>query len=256
MKHSYSQKEIEELREGGKKLSQIMKDLGAFLTVGMSVHEIEMKARDLIEQAGASSATIGYKTEGAQTAFPSAACVSINEQAAHGIAFESDRLLQNGDLVAIDIVIKYKSVFVDICRTYGVGSLSREAEKLISVARASTDAAVAQAFAGNTVDDIGSAAEAVALENKCVTVRELGGHGVGKEIHMAPFIPNFKGSGYKNPITPGMVLAVEPIVSLGDWRIDLGVDGWVFTTRDSAWTAQFEETVIVTENGQEIITAD
>ncbi len=256
MKHVYSQQEIESIREGGKKLSQIMKDLGNFLYVGMTVHEIEMKARELIIAVGASSATIGYKTEGAKTAFPSAACVSVNEEVAHGIAFESKKIIRSGDVVSIDIVIKYQGVFVDICRTYGVGALSPDSQRLIATARAVTDAAIAMAVAGNTVNDIGIAAESTAKENNCSTIKELGGHGVGKKIHMAPFVPNFAHSGYKDPVVAGMVLAIEPIVSLGDWRIDLGSDGWVFTTRDQARTAQFEETVIVTEDGQEIVTAD
>lgn len=256
MTEQYSQKELETLRAGGQKLSWIMRQVGDYLTAGLTVHDLEMKTRELIHHVGAQSGTIGYKPSGATYPFPAAACISINDEVAHGIACNSDRIICEGDIVSIDVIIKYQGLFIDICRSYGVGKLSSEYERVLQAARQSTNKAIAQAVIGNTVDDIGRAAEQTAADYGCQTVRELGGHGVGKKIHMGPFIPNFAGSGFNDKIVEGAVLAIEPIISAGDWRIVMGDDEWVFRTKDGSVSAQFEETVLITKQGPEILTAD
>ncbi|MFW0871126.1 MAG: type I methionyl aminopeptidase [Patescibacteria group bacterium] len=254
MNEYYTKEEIIRLREGGKALAQLMRTLGEYIMPGISVHDIEMKVRELIADCGGESATIGYSIPESPYPFPSAACISINDGVVHGIAYKNQYVLQEGDVVSVDVVMKYQGIFVDICRTWGAGKLSKENQALIKAARDTTDAAIRAAQVGNTVDDIGKAAEKTAQLHGFNTVRELGGHGVGKKIHMLPFIPNFAQSGFKDKIKEGMVLAIEPIVTAGDWRVKLDGDGWLFSTRDGSNTAQFEETVLVTKAGPEILT--
>ena len=122
--------------------------------------------------------------------------------------------------------------------------------------REATNAAIKAAVIGNTTNDIGVAAEKVAKSYGFGTVKELGGHGVGKKIHMEPFIPNFGGSGYATPIVEGMILAIEPIITAGGWRINMLDDGWTFETKDGSDTSQFEETVLITKDGPRILTKD
>lgn len=252
--YTYTAEELDILRTGGRVLAGIMRDLQPSVVPGATVHDIEMRARELIKDAGAESGTIGYKPQGAAYPFPAAACVSVNDEVAHGISYENMRTLEEGDVVSVDIIIKYQGMFLDICRTWGAGELSEQDKELVAAARKSTDAAIAEARVGNTVDDIGRAAQETAARYGCQTVRELGGHGVGKKIHMGPFVPNFAGSGFRDKLKPGMILAIEPILARGGWEIDLGDDQWVFRTRDGSRSAQFEETVLVTDGGPEILT--
>ena len=255
MQEIYTQEEYVLLKEGGAHLHRLMKQVGESIQVGTTVHEIEMLVRELIQECGGEAATVGYQIPDAPYPFPSAACVSVNDGVVHGIAYENHRALKEGDVVSVDVVMEYRGVYVDICRTWGVGKISQENKKLLTCAREATDAAIAAARVGNTVDDVGRAAEELARKYGFQTVRELGGHGVGKQIHMAPFIPNFAGSGFQDKIQAGMVLAIEPIVSAGDWRVKLEDDGWLFSTRDGSTTAQFEETVYIREDGSpEILT--
>ena len=194
-----------------------MDELEKYLKVGIKVDSIESKARALITKVGATAATVGYAPRGASFPFPSAVCTSINDGIAHGISKDNKRLLKSGDIVSLDIVIKYKGLFIDICRTYGVGEISQEDRELIATAREVTDKAIEAAIIGNTTEDIGKAAETTAREFGFDTIKELGGHGVGRKIHDEPFIPNAPNLGVeKVEIKEGMVLAIEPIVTAGD----------------------------------------
>ena len=233
-----------------------MADLQKSLYVGMSYHEIEMTARRLIENAGATSGTIGYQTRSSDPPFPAAVCVSVNDSVAHGIGYENETVIREGDIISLDVIIVWKKMFIDTCRTYIVGETSSKREKLVKAARASTDAAIQAAVIGNTTDEIGAAAEQVAKEHGFQTIKELGGHGVGREIHMSPFVPSYKGSGYATPLEEGMILAIEPILSAGTWKIRMLSDGWTFKTMDGSDTAQFEETVLITKDGPIALTKD
>ncbi len=251
----YSDEEIEILREGGKKLAWIMKELGKFLKIGIKVHAIEEEAIRLIREVGAEPATVGYIPKGAKFPFPSAVCTSINDGIAHGISLNNERILQNGDIVSLDIVIKYKGLFVDICRTYGIGEISQKDRELIAASREVTNQAIEKAVVGNTTEDIGRVAEETAQQFGFDTIKELGGHGVGRSIHSEPFIPSAPNLGVeKVEIKEGMVLAIEPIVTAGDWRMRDGDDGYLYITEDGSKTSQFEDTILVTSDGVEILT--
>ncbi len=251
----YSQKEIEILREGGKKLAWILSELKNFLRVGLEVGEIENKSLSLIKEVGAKPATVGYTPAGASYPFPSSVCTSINDGVAHGISKNNRYRLKDGDVVSLDIVIQYKGLFMDICRTYGVGKVKEEDLKLIATAEEVTSEAIKNAIVDNTTEDIGQAAEKTARVYGFDTVKELGGHGVGKKIHDKPFIPNAKNLGVPIvKIKEGMVLAVEPIVTAGKWKIKTAADDYLFLTSDGKKTAQFEDTILVTKDGPEILT--
>lgn len=253
---TYTTEEIEIMKEGGEKLSWILSQLGNTLESGMTHHDIEMKCRELITEVGAESGTIGYQTRKEDPPFPAATCISVNSHVAHGIGYENQTVIEEGDLVSLDVIIIWKGMFVDICRSYLVGESTPERKKLLQCSRESTNAAIKAAVIGNTTDDIGRAAEKVAKSYGFDTVKELGGHGVGKEIHMDPFVPSFAGSGYATKLEEGMILAIEPIVTAGGWKIELLDDGWTFQTKDGSDTSQFEETVVITEDGPLIVTQD
>ena len=250
----YSKEEIEILREGGKRLEQIMRDLESFVKVGTVVADIDKKCLELIAEAEAEPATVGYSPQGAPFPFPSAVCISINDGIAHGISTNNQRIIESGDIVSADVVIKYKGLFVDTCRSWGVGEISEEDKLLLLAARKTTDNAVGQALVGNTTNDIGVVAEETAKKYNFQTVKELGGHGVGRKIHDHPFIPSFGNSGYSDSIKEGMVLAIEPIVNAGSWEMKDGDDGYLYVTKDGKKSAQFEETVLITKDGPEVLT--
>ncbi len=251
----YTKDEIDIMREGGAVLSRIATELIDWLKPGIKYHDIEMKGRELIHTYGAKSGTIGYKVEEQDPPFPGAVCISVNDTIAHGIGVGDASVLNEGDIISVDIIIIWKGMFVDICRSTTIGQqVSDERKKLLIAARETTDAAIMAAVIGNTTDDIGAISEFTARTHHFTTIKELGGHGVGEQIHMPPFVPSFKGSGYRTPLKPGMILAIEPIVGAGDWRMTLQSDGWTFKTKDGSDTAQFEETVLITEQGPEILT--
>ena len=252
----HNQEEIEIMTEGGQKLAEVMLGLKNFLQVGVTYHEIEMETRRLIQEIGATSGTIGYQTQKSDPPFPCATCISVNNQVAHGIGYKNKTLVQEGDLVSLDVIIVWKGMFIDNCRSYIVGESTTERERLVQCSYESTRAAIKAAVIGNTTNDIGVAAERVATSYGFKTVKELGGHGVGENIHMDPFVPSFGGSGYATPLEEGMILAIEPIVSAGDWRIKLLDDGWTFVTKDGSDTSQFEETVLITKDGPVSLTKD
>ncbi len=254
MYNYYNQEEIEILRAGGKILAQIMKELKNFIKEGTIIADIDREALRLIKKYNALPATVNYQPKGAPFPFPSAVCVSVNNEVAHGISTDRLDIIKSGDIVSADIVIQYQGLFVDICRSWGIGKLSQADKKLLQVARETTDQAIKMAVIGKTTDDIGARAEQVAKKYNFQTVKELGGHGVGRKIHDIPFIPSFKNSGYRDKIKEGMVLAIEPIVNAGDWKIKSGQDGYIYLTADGKKSAQFEETVLITKNGPEILT--
>jgi methionyl aminopeptidase len=253
----YSKEEIEILREGGKRLSKIINELGDFLKIGLKVLEIEKKSLELIEKYDAIPATVNYTPQGASFPFPSSVCTSINNGIAHGISKNNQRVLKNGDIVSLDIVIKYKGLFVDVCRTFPVGKMQKKDLELISAAREVTNKSIEKAVIKSSTEEIGAAAEETAKIFGFDTVKELGGHGVGRAIHSKPFIPNGAGLGVPLvKIKEGMVLAIEPIIAEGKTRIADGEDGYLYETIDGKNSAQFEETILVTKNGPEILTSD
>ena len=249
------QKEI--LREGGRKLGYILKTLGEMAQGGggvVSTQDIEDKARELIDEVGGIPATLNYTPRGACRPFPAATCVSINDEIVHGIPNEDAKILQEGDIVSIDCLLKFRGLITDSCITVGVGNMNKEDRLLIKAAREARAMAIAAVRVGATTGDIGFAVSKVAKKYGFGVAHELGGHGVGEDVHEDPFIPSYGSKGRGEVLKENMVLAIEPILMAGRDGIKLMPDDYTYVSIDGKKSAQFEHTVIVGKEGAEILT--
>ncbi|OGZ10895.1 MAG: type I methionyl aminopeptidase [Candidatus Lloydbacteria bacterium RIFCSPHIGHO2_02_FULL_51_22] len=244
--------DIQTLKEAGRRLARILDEVAKDVRPGVTEKELDEKARRLIEEGGDTSAFLGYTPRGAKEPYPATLCVSVNDKVVHGIP--SARPLKEGDIVAIDIGLSHEGIIVDMAKTYAVGRVSPDAARLIAVTEESLAAGIAAARARGHVGDIGHAVETLVQNAGFEVVYELGGHGVGKKLHEGPFIPNFGTKGRGEKLTEGMVLALEPIVTLGSSDIELDEDGYTYTTKDGSLAAHFEHTILLTEKGAEVIT--
>jgi methionyl aminopeptidase len=244
--------DIEVLRESGRRLATVLAALKLMAKPGVTGRELDAEARRLVAASGDKAAFLNYQPDGAPAPFPAALCVSINEEIVHGIP--TDRVLKNGDVVSLDLGINHEGYFTDSAVTVAIGRVTPEAEALLANTAAALAAGIAKARAGNTLGDIGHAIEAVAKEHHYGVVRELGGHGVGHHVHEQPHIPNFGKQGTGQKLKAGMVLAIEPMFTLGTDDVDFMPDGYLVKTADGAVAAHFEHTVLITDGEAEILT--
>ncbi|MFA7662481.1 MAG: type I methionyl aminopeptidase [Patescibacteria group bacterium] len=236
--------EIEILAEGGKILGEILGQLCEMCQPGVSTFELEQEAEKLIAQAGGISSFKNYN------GYPFILCTSLNEEVVH--AFPSKKtILKNGDILGIDIGMKYKGFYTDMAYTVSVGKLNSDTKKLVEVTKQALQIGIDQIKPGNHIGDIGSAIQKFVNEHKLGygIVREFAGHGVGRKVHEDPMIPNYGKAGEGAKLKPGMVLAIEPMVTMGDWRVMVMDNGWTVVTADNSLAAHFEKTVVVTEDG-------
>jgi methionyl aminopeptidase len=245
--------DIELLREGGKILATILDELEKEAIVGNTTLDIDDRAMELMEEYGVEPMTLGYHAHFAPRPYPAATCVSINDVLVHGIPNEEPVEILDGDIVSIDVVIAYKGMVVDSARTVGVGNISDEAKQLIHVTQKALDAGIAAAKAGGKVSDIGAAIEKV-VPKQFGLVDTFCGHGVGYSLHEEPEIPNFKTYGDSPTLEPGMVLAIEPMLTLGGKDVEVLEDGYTAVTSDGSLSAHMEHTVLITEDGPEKLT--
>ena len=214
---------------------------------GISTKEIDTKIRTFIEKCGAVPSFLGYG------GFPGSACISINEEVIHGIP--SDRvILSEGDIVKIDVGARFRGYNGDSARTYPVGKVSDEALRLISVTERSFYEAIKFAKAGNRIGDIGFAVESFVISNGFSVVRDYVGHGVGKDLHEEPEIPNFGRAGRGARLYSGMTLAIEPMVNAGTPNVKVKSDGWTVVTQDGKLSAHYENSIAVTESDPIVLT--
>lgn len=246
--------DIEILKEGGKRLSFIMDKLEEFITSGVLVDEINALTEKLIEENGDIKALLGYKPYGASYPYPSTICVSVNNEVVHGIAKSNKRILKEGDIVGIDLVIAHKGLYTDMARTVSVGQIKEEDKRLMSVTKNALDIGINEVKPGKRVGDIGFVMSAYVRKNGFSMVEDLGGHGVGLSVHEEPFIPNYGSRGQGELIKEGMVLALEPIVNAGKKDVILAKDDYTYLTKDGLNSAHFEHTILVTKDGAEILT--
>ena len=239
-------KEVELIREGGKILSGILKDLEENSKPGIPTDFLDKRAQELAERHGAKPSFKGYR------GFPANLCVSINEEVVHCIP--GKRVLNEGDIVGLDFGLYYKGYYTDMARTVAIGKISSQAKKLINVTRKSLDIGISKIKPGNHIGDISHAIQKYAESKKFTVVRDLVGHGVGKEVHEPPQIPNYGVKGKGPELKKGMVLAIEPMVNVGKPDIEIKKDGWTIVTSDKSLSCHFEDTVAVTEKGHEILT--
>ena len=247
-------KEIETLREGGKRLGTILQAVSELVAPGVSALELEMFTQQKIKELGDEPAFLGYKPAGHRTAFPAALIVSVNSEVVHGIP-TAKKILKGGDIVSLDLGIKHGGLFTDHAITVCVGTCTKERMKLMQTTREALYVGIEAIVPGARVGDVGHAIETfVKKSGKYGIVRVLAGHGVGRAIHEDPFIPNFGKAKTGEPLVPGMVVAIEPMLTLGtDDGIDTS-DGCTIKTEDGSCAAHFEHTVLITETGYEILT--
>ncbi|MBI2098871.1 type I methionyl aminopeptidase [Candidatus Uhrbacteria bacterium] len=246
--------EIEIMRQGGAILSRVLGEVVARIVPGAITLELDELAERRMREAGGEPSFKGYKTRGAKTAFPSSLCISINDEVVHAPATPS-RALKEGDITGLDIGVRYKGYCTDMAVTIGVGKVSREAKRLMSVTRDSLMRGVSAVKPGNFVSDIGKAVQGYAEKNGFSIVRDLVGHGVGKGVHEEPKVPNYFDEDLPPvELKPGLVIAIEPMVNVGDCEVRTLGDGWTIVTSDCSLSAHFEMTVAVTDIGYEILT--
>lgn len=246
-----SQKEIEVMRAGGKILSEIMQRLGEAVVPGNNTYEINKLARELVFSNGGVPIFEGYGDK--KRPFPAAVCTSINNEIVHGIP-NKNRVLCSGDLVKLDIGMKYLGMITDMARTFPVGRISNEAQKLLDATRECLNIGIKTIKAGVRLSDYGKSVEGYIKTQGFSVVRDLVGHGVGRELHEDPYIPNYFVKTREIILKEGMTLALEPMVNVGTHYIKLMSDGWTYATKDGKLSAHFEDTVVVTKNGAEILT--
>ena len=246
--------EIDNIRRGGAILAAILAELAGLVRPGTGTAELEELAVRRMKEAGGEPAFKGYRIEGVRRPFPTALCTSINHEVVHGMALP-DRKVAEGDLLKIDIGLRYRGGYTDMAATVAVGKVSEEKRRLVEVTRASLNAGLRRVRAGNWIRDIGKAVDAQVRRAGFSTVKALCGHGVGRQVHEDPQIPNYLDRGLEPVrIAAGMVLAIEPMVNAGDDEVYTLADEWTVATADGRPSAHFEVTVALTDDGPEIMT--
>lgn len=249
-----SPEEIEILREGGKRLAHVLAVLSGKVQSGISTEELDALARRLIAEGGDTPSFLNYREKGDKAAFPAALCVSVNDEVVHGIP-RADKIVRTGDVVGIDLGLCHRGLFTDAALTVAVGEVDAEREHLIAVTQKALAVGIRAVRAGATTGDIGYAIESfVKTQGDFGIVRDLAGHGVGHAVHESPLVPNYGKRGEGTRLEAGMVLAIEPMLTLGGEKVVLAADGFAYRTKDGSVSAHFEHTVVVTERGCEILT--
>ncbi len=246
--------EIAVLREAGRRLARILHDAGDMVRPGVSTKELDEFVETEIRKGGDVPAFLNYKPSGAATPFPAALCVSVNDEAVHGIP-SADRILKDGDIVSLDSGLIHKNLISDMCITVPVGDVDETARQLIARTKKAMLAGIHAARGGAHLGDIGAAIEESVAGSGFRIVEDLGGHGVGHKVHEQPHIFHYGTKGEGQKLVPGMVITIEPTISEGGSDIDLDADGWTYKTTDGSRCAQFEHTIVITDGAPEILTS-
>ena len=239
--------EIIRMRDAGR-IAAIAREIGGEnVREGVTTAQIDREITKCILSHGAKPSFLGYG------GFPASACISVNEEIIHGIP-SSNKVLKNGDIVKIDVGAYYKGYHGDCAATFTVGEVSEEAKRLVEVTKQSFFEGIAAIGEGKRIGDIGNAIQRYVESNGFSVVREYIGHGIGKNLHEDPEVPNYGTAGHGQRIRPGMTIAIEPMVNQGDWRVRVLNDKWTVVTVDGKLSAHYENTVAVTEHGVLILT--
>lgn len=259
-----TQEEIALMREGGKILAAVLVEVAAMAKPGATTAELDEKAERLLHDKGALPAFKGFD------GYPASLCTSVNEQVVHGLP--SDYKLKEGDVVGLDLGAIYppekcgscphgdfcggqQGLYTDMAMTVAVGEISPEVKKIIAAAKRVLEIAIDVVKPGRKISDISQAVQKYVEGEGFSVIRDLVGHGVGRELHEKPAIPNFVGSKHKDAVLEeGMTLAIEPMIAAGDWKLKKSADGYGYETVDKSLAAHFEHTVLVTKDGCEVLT--
>ncbi|MBX4198932.1 type I methionyl aminopeptidase [Candidatus Parcubacteria bacterium] len=246
--------DIQTMREGGQRHAEILRALAEMVTPGMSTLVLEEEALRLIKAHGDKPAHLNYTPAGALRPFPAVLCISVNDEIVHGIPNEPEKILNQGDIVAIDLSIEHNGLITDSAITVPVGAIDDESRRLLDVTKRALDAGIKAARPGKHIGDIGAAISRVVDESGFSLAEDLAGHGVGYELHEEPFVPNVGIFGEGEELVPGMVIAIEPMVNVGGPEIADTGDGYTIVTADGSRAAHFEHTVAITEEGNIVLT--
>jgi methionyl aminopeptidase len=239
--------ELKIMREAGKVAAYILRKLKRYIKEGVSTKDIEFSFTKILQNySGMEAAFKGFQ------GYPANICVSVNEEIIHGIP--SLRLLKKGDIVSVDLGIKYKGLYVDAAYTYIVGRASKLAKRLVKIAFAALYEGIRKVRIGANVGDIGFAIQNFTERNNFSVIRKFVGHGIGRALHLPPEIPNFGKEGEGEKLEEGYAIAIEPMISAGSYDVDILNDGWTAITKDGSLSAHFEHTVAITKKGAWILT--
>ena len=246
MIHVKTEKEIDLMREPCKIVRDTLEFVGERIKAGMSTREVDELVERFIRASGANPSCLGYG------GFPASACISVNEMVVHGIP--DDRIIKDGDIVSVDVVADKNGYHGDACRTFCIGNVAKETRKLVEVTEECFFKAIENLRAGTPLFDIGYAVQTHAEAHGYGVIRSYSGHGIGREMHEDPSVPNYgkKNTGVR--LRAGTVLCIEPMIAMGTWKVQLLSDGWGAITADRKPAAHYENTVVVREDGVEILT--
>jgi methionyl aminopeptidase len=260
-----TEEEIAILREGGKIHARILKEIAKKVKPGVKSADLNTYAEKLLDEAGATAAFLGYMPKGARRPYPASLCVSVNDEVVHGIPNEDystsqklrgtgPKVLKEGDIVTLDLGVKFKGMITDAAITVPVGKVEADAMKLIRATEEALSAGIKAIKLGGHVGDIGAAVLEVAERNNLRLAEDLSGHGVGYSVHEEPFVPNDAEEGDGPELKLGLVIAIEPMLCEGSGEVKLLKDGYTYSTRDGKRAAHFEHTVALTKKGVEVLT--
>lgn len=263
MAYKKSKKEMKQIQEGGKILGKILAHLETLVKPGVSTLEIDQVAEKMILEAGGIPAFKGYRG-GSKTPFPGTICASVNEEVVHGIPSET-KILKEGDIFTIDIGMQWPAncgagqngngFFTDTAVSIAVGEVSEELKKLMDATYKSLQEAIKVCVPGNTIADVGRAVEDYIRPFGYGIVTDLTGHGVGHGVHEEPYVPNYYSKELEHwEIQPGVVIAIEPMITIGNHEVLTADDGWAIETEDYSLSAHYEHTIVITEKGPVIAT--
>ncbi|MGD0152417.1 MAG: type I methionyl aminopeptidase [Thermacetogeniaceae bacterium] len=241
-----SAREISYMREAGRIVALTLQELGKQVKAGITTGELDRFAEEFLRRTGAEPAFLGYQ------GFPASICASVNEEVIHGIP--GLRKLEIGDIISIDIGSVIHGYYGDASMTFPVGEVSTEAAKLMQVTEQSLYQGIEQATPGHRIGDISAAVQHYVESHGYQVVRDFVGHGIGSHMHEEPQVPNYGKTGLGPRLQPGMVIAIEPMVSVGTYEVALQSNGWTAVTKDQSLSAHFEHTVLITEGVPEILT--
>jgi len=246
-----TRRELEAMRVAGRHVAEILLELRELVKPGVTTGELDEHARRSIRKRGVESSFLGYGPHGLPP-YPAVLCVSVNEEVVHGIP--GRRELKEGDVLSLDFGVSWEGYHGDSAVTVPVGTLGPEAERLVEATRQALDEGIEKMVPGNRLSDIGHAVQARAEGERFSVVRQFVGHGIGREMHEPPQIPNYGPAGRGPRLKPGMVFAIEPMVTAGGPDVRMLDDEWTAVTADGSLAAHFEHTILVTESGPEVLT--
>ncbi len=242
-----SDREIAVMRQAGRIVAMVLEVLRSQVRPGIRTEELDVIAARELEKQGAKPSFKGYQ------GYPANLCVSVNDEIVHGIP--AKRILRDGDIVSLDLGATYDDFLGDAAITVGVGNINPEAKQLIETTKGALEAGISVARAGSRLGDISAAIQDYAESRGYSVVREYTGHGIGRQLHEDPKIPNFGIPGQGTVLKKGMTLALEPMVNTGDWRTRVADNHWTVLTIDGSLSAHFEHTIAITKDGFEVLTA-